>query len=237
VLVVDVGGTGVKILASGQETPRKFPSGPDLGPDQMADGVARTAADWNYDVVSVGYPGPVLHGRPVNDPINLGAGWVGFDFEAALGHPVKVVNDAVMQALGSYDGGRMLFIGLGTGLGTTMIVDGVIEPMEVGHLPYRKRTFEDYVGIRGLKRLGKKKWRRAVADVVARLTAALEPDYVVLGGGNVKKLKSLPPNCRAGDNANAFVGGFRLWDRANSPRTAGIESNHRPVDQPVLQGV
>jgi polyphosphate glucokinase len=237
VLVLDVGGTGVKILASGQETPRKFPSGPDMGPDQMVAGVVRTAADWNYDVVSVGYPGPVLHGRPVTDPINLGAGWVGFDFEAALGHPVKVVNDAVMQALGSYERGRMLFLGLGTGLGTALIVDGVIEPMEVSHLPYRKRIFEDYVGIRGLKRLGKKKWRRAVADVVARLTAALEPDYIVLGGGNVKKLKTLPPNCRAGDNANAFVGGFRLWDGAKPNRPVSPDSNHQAADQPFLQGV
>jgi polyphosphate glucokinase len=237
VLVADVGGTGVKILARGQETPRKLPSGPDMGPDQMVAGVVRTAADSTYDVVSLGYPGPVMHGRPVADPVNLGAGWIGFDFDAAFGHPVKIVNDAVMQALGSYEGGRMLFLGLGTGLGTTMIVDGVIEPMEVGHLPYRKRTFEDYVGIRGLRRLGKRKWRLAVADVVVRLTAALEPDYVVVGGGDVKKLKTLPPKCRAGDNANAFVGGFRLWDGAYSVRPAGPDSNRRPADQPFLQGV
>jgi polyphosphate glucokinase len=211
VLVIDIGGTGVKLLATGRDAPRKFPSGPDLTPEQMVKGVVQAAAGWDYEAISVGYPGPVLNGRPVSDPVNLGPGWVGFDFAAAFACPVKVVNDAAMQALGSYEGGRMLFLGLGTGLGSAMIVDGVIEPMELGHLPYRKATFEDYVGIRGLTRLGKKKWRRAVADVVARLTAALEPDYVVLGGGNVKRLKELPPKCRAGDNANAFVGGFRLW--------------------------
>jgi polyphosphate glucokinase len=215
VLVIDVGGTSVKVLATGQDEPRKLPSGPGLTPEQMVSGVVQAAAGWDYEAVSVGYPGPVLRGRPVSDPVNLGAGWVGFDFAAAFGRPVKVVNDAAMQALGSYEGGRMLFLGLGTGLGSALIADGVVEPMELGHLPYRKATFEDYVGIRGLKRLGKRKWRRAVADVVARLTAALEPDYLVLGGGNVKKLKELPPKCRAGDNANAFVGGFRLWERAD----------------------
>jgi polyphosphate glucokinase len=188
VLVIDVGGTSVKILATGQEAPRKFPSGPKLTPEQMVAGVAQTAAGWDYEAVSVGYPGPVLQGRPVSDPVNLGPGWVGFDFAAAFARPVKVVNDAAMQALGSYEGGKMLFLGLGTGLGSAMIVGGVVEPMELGHLPYRKATFEDYVGIRGLERLGKKKWRRAVADVVARLRAALEPDSVVLGGGNVLRL-------------------------------------------------
>jgi polyphosphate glucokinase len=228
VLVIDVGGTKIKILATGQETPRKFPSGPDLTAAQMVAGVLQAAADWKYEVVSIGYPGPVLRGRPVSDPVNLGPGWVGFDFEAAFGRPVQVVNDAAMQALGSYEGGRMLFLGLGTGLGTALIVDGVIEPMELGHLPYRKATFEEYVGIRGLKRLGKKKWQRAVADVVSRLTAALEPDYVVLGGGNIHKLKELPPNCRPGDNANAFVGGFRLWVNADRPT--------RRTNQPVLKG-
>jgi polyphosphate glucokinase len=214
-LVVDIGGTNVKILASGQDTPRKFPSGPDLTPQAMVAGVKRAAEGWTYDRVSIGYPGPVLRGRPVAEPANLGRGWVGFDFEAAFGCPVKVVNDAAMQALGSYEGGKMLFLGLGTGLGSAMVVDGVVEPMELAHLPYRKRTFEDYVGLRGLKRLGKKKWRRRVAEVVAALTAALQPDYVVLGGGNVKKLKELPPGCRAGANQNAFCGGFRLWEGPN----------------------
>jgi 6-phosphogluconate dehydrogenase len=220
VLVVDIGGTSVKLLATGQDAPRQFPSGPGLTPGQMVAGVVRAADGWDYEAVSVGYPGPVLSGRPASDPHNLGPGWVGFDFAAAFGRPVKVVNDAAMQALGSYEGGKLLFLGLGTGLGSAMIADGVMEPMELGHLPYRKATFEDYVGIRGLKRLGKKTWRRAVADVVARLRAALEPDTVVLGGGNVKRLTELPPGCRAGDNANAFVGGFRLWERADERITS-----------------
>lgn len=212
VLVVDVGGTNVKILATGKVEPRKFPSGPTLTPKQMVPRVKKLAGDWKYDVVSIGYPGPVLQGRPVVEPANLaGGGWVGFDFEAAFKRPVKVVNDAAMQALGSYKGGKMLFLGLGTGLGSAAIVDGIVEPMELGHLPYKLHTFEDYVGIRGFERLGKAKWRQHVADVVERLMAALEPDDVVLGGGNVKKLKKLPPGCRAGDNANAFLGGFRLW--------------------------
>jgi polyphosphate glucokinase len=214
VLVIDVGGSHVKILATGEKAHREFASGPTLTAREMVAGVKRLARGWKYDVVSVGYPGPVLHGRPVREPYNLGRGWVGFDFARAFRRPAKVVNDAAMQALGGYRGGKMLFLGLGTGLGSTLIVDGIVEPMELGHLPYRKRTFEDYVGVRGLKRLGRKKWRRAVFDVVARLTAALEPDEVVLGGGNVKRLKGLPPGCREGDNANAFKGGFRLWDRA-----------------------
>jgi polyphosphate glucokinase len=211
VLVIDVGGHSVKILASGQNERRKFPSGPTLTAGEMVTGVKKLAEGWDYDAVAIGYPGPVLHGRPVAEPRNLGPGWVGFDYQAAFGCPVKVVNDAALQALGSYKGGKMLFLGLGTGLGTALIVDGVVEPMELGHLPYRKATFEDYVGLRGLKRLGRKKWQKLVADVVARLVAALEPEDVVLGGGNVKELTQLPPGCRAGDNANAFLGGFRLW--------------------------
>jgi polyphosphate glucokinase len=214
VLVVDVGGSHVKILATGQDEPRRFPSGPTLTAEQMVAGVKELAGDWKYDVVSIGYPGPVLQGRPVAEPYNLGPGWVGFDYQAAFGRPVKLVNDAAMQALGSYQGGKMLFLGLGTGLGSTLVVDGIVAPMELGHLPYRKGTYEDYVGLRGLEQRGKKKWRLYVADVVARLTAALEPDDVVLGGGNIKKLKRLPPGCRAGDNANAFRGGFRLWEEA-----------------------
>jgi len=187
-LVVDVGGTSVKILASGQNDERSFPSGPTLTPIQMVSGVKKLARDWTYDAVSIGYPGAVLHGRPIAEPYNLGRGWVGFDFAAAFGRPVKVVNDAAMQALGSYNGGKMLFLGLGTGLGSTMIVNGFVEPMELGHLPYKKGTYEDYVGRAGLERHGKKKWRRHVADVVSRLIAALEPDETVIGGGNVKKL-------------------------------------------------
>ena len=211
VLAVDVGGTHVKILASGQAAKREFPSGPSLTARQMVTRVKRLARDWPYDVVSIGYPGPVLRNRAVCEPHNLGRGWMGFDFERAFGRPTKVVNDAAMQALGSYRGGKMLFLGLGTGLGSTLIVDGIVEPMELGHLPYRKGTYEDYVGARALTRTGRKKWRRHVDDVVARLAAALEPEDIVLGGGNVKRLKSLPPGCRAGDNANAFLGGFRLW--------------------------
>ncbi len=216
VLVVDIGGTNVKILATGQETRRTFPSGPKLTAARMVPQVKELAGDWPYDVVSIGYPGPVLNGRPVAEPMNLAPGWVGFDYSIAFGRPVKLINDAAMQALGSYRGGKLLFLGLGTGLGTTLVVNGSVEPMELGHLPYKKATYEDYVGLRGLKRHGRKKWRRYVADVVQRLTAALLPDDVVLGGGNVKKLKELPEGCRAGSNANAFLGGFRLWEGAPS---------------------
>ena len=215
ILVIDVGGTKVKILVSGQEEPRRFPSGPELTAEAMVNGVKDLAEDWQYEAVSIGYPGPVLQNRPVSEPHNLGSGWVGFDYQGAFGRPIKLINDAAMQALGSYNGGKMLFLGLGTGLGTALIVEGIVQPMELAHLPYKKGTYEDYVGIRGLKRLGKKKWRKHVADVVARLVAALEPDDVVLGGGNVKKLKELPPRCRAGENANAFKGGFRLWQEAS----------------------
>jgi polyphosphate glucokinase len=213
VLVVDVGGTHVKILATGQKQSREFPSGPKLTPKQMVAGVKKLAKDWKYNVVSIGYPGVVIGNRPVADPYNLGSGWAGFDFQTAFKRPVKVINDAAMQALGSYRDGKMLFLGLGTGLGSAMVVDGIVEPMELGHLPYRKCTFEDYIGAAGRKRLGQKKWEKAVRDVVARLIAALEPQDVVLGGGNVKHLKELPLGCRAGDNANAFVGGFRLWQK------------------------
>jgi len=215
VLVVDVGGTHVKILATGQKQFREFPSGPTLTAKQMVAGVKKLAEDWKYDAVSIGYPGPVIRNRPLAEPHNLGRGWMGYDFKAAFKRPVKVMNDAAMQAIGSYKGGKMLFLGLGTGLGSAMIVDGIVEPMELGHLPYKKRTFEDYVGVRGYDRLGKKKWRKEVGDVVSRLVAALEPQDVVLGGGNVKKLKELPPGSRAGANANAFLGGFRLWQKTS----------------------
>jgi polyphosphate glucokinase len=216
VLVVDVGGSSVKILATGQTESRSFRSGPMLTPSRMVSGVKRLAADWTYDSVSIGYPGPVLGGRPIAEPCNLGRGWVGFDFARAFGRPVKVINDAAMQALGSYKGGKMLFLGLGTGLGTTMIVEGIVAPMELGHLPYKKRTYEGYVGRVGLERDGPKKWRHHVADVVKRLIAALQPDHTVIGGGNVKKLKVLPAHCHKGENANAFRGGFRLWAEGNA---------------------
>jgi polyphosphate glucokinase len=213
VLTIDVGGTHVKLLATGQTERREFESGPKLTPKLMIAGVKRLIRDWKYDVVSMGYPGPVLRGCPVAEPHHLGRGWVGFDFEKAFGCPIRIVNDAAMQALGSYKRGKMLFLGLGTGLGSALVVDGIVEPMELGHLPYRNGVYEDYVGAVGLEKHGKKKWRRYVADVVARLVAALEPDDVVLGGGNVKELKQLPPGCRTGDNANAFLGGFRLWEK------------------------
>jgi len=212
ILVVDVGGTHVKILATGETEKREFASGAELTPQAMVDGVKRLAEGWHYDAVSIGYPGPVLHDHPAAEPHNLGKGWVGFDYDGAFGCPVKLVNDAAMQALGSYNGGRMLFLGLGTGLGSAMIADGIVEPMELAHLPYKKATYEDYVGLRGLKKYGPKKWRRNVEAAVATLIAALEPDDVVIGGGNLKKLKELPPKCRAGDNENAFAGGFRLWE-------------------------
>jgi polyphosphate glucokinase len=231
VLVVDVGGNHVKILATGQKQSREFPSGPTLTAKQMVAGVKKLAGDWKYEAVSIGYPGPVIRNRLLAEPHNLGRGWMGYDFKAAFKRPVKVVNDAAMQALGSYRRGKMLFLGLGTGLGSTLIADGIVEPMELGHLPYKKGTYEDYVGIRGLQKRGKKKWRRNVADVVARLVTALEPDDVVIGGGNVKKLKQLPKGCRMGDNANAFRGGFRLWEKADQRRGSISARTRSPSPQ------
>src|SRR2546425_3525286 len=229
VLVVDIGGTHVKVLATGEKSPREFPSGPTLTAAQMVHGVKAVAAEWTYDAVSIGYPGPVLHGRPVAEPRHLGPGWVGFDYRKAFGCPVQVVNDAAMQALGSYAGGKMLFLGLGTGLGSTLIVDGIVEPMELGHLPYRDGTFETYVGLRGLQEHGLTQWRRDVADAVRRLIAALEPEDVVLGGGNVHQLDELPPGCRVGDNANAFLGGFRLWEESQDGQIGSEEGTGRSM--------
>jgi polyphosphate glucokinase len=201
-------------------TKREFESGPHLSAKAMVKQIKDLTADWSYDVVSVGYPGPVAHNRPLAEPHNLGNGWIGFDFEKAFGRPTRVVNDALMQALGSYEGGRMLFLGLGTGLGSAMILDGILEPMELGHLPYHKgRTYEDYVGAAGLERLGKKKWKKKVAEIVEYFIAALEPDYVVIGGGNAEKLGRLPRKARLGDNANAFKGGFRLWDARTAKKS------------------
>ena len=217
VLVIDVGGTHVKVRATGQKTHMEISSGLGMTAKKMAAAVRNIIAGWKYEAITIGYPGPVLHGHIVGEPHNLGKGWVKFNFKKAFGCPVKIINDAAMQALGSYEGRRMLFLGLGTGLGSAMIVDGVLEPMELAHLPYKKgRTYEDYVGLAGLKRLGKKKWRRLVNDVVNLLKTALEADYVVLGGGNARLLKKLPPGSRIGDNANAFRGGLRLWSKTRT---------------------
>jgi predicted NBD/HSP70 family sugar kinase len=214
ILVIDVGGTHIKLKRQGDEEVRKRPSGPNMTPQKMIELVRSVTEDWQFDRVSIGYPGPVVDGVIKAEPVNLAAGWVGFDFASALGCPVRLLNDAAMQALGSYEGGRMLFLGLGTGLGTALIYNDFLLPMELGHLPYKKGlTFEDYVGQAGLKRLGRRKWKQAVFDVVERLRAAFLADYVVLGGGNAKKLDELPPACRLGDNKNAFRGGFRLWDK------------------------
>ncbi len=216
VLVIDVGGSNIKFRATGQDEERRFPSGPEMTARAMVDGVLKRTGDWRYDAVAIGYPGVVKKDQPVTEPHNLAAGWVDFDYSAAFGKPVKIINDAAMQALGSYEGGKMLFLGLGTGLGTTLVVDGVLVPMELAHLYYRRKTFEEYVGEEALERDGKRKWRKRVFDVVARLSAALLPDEVVIGGGNVRHLRKMPPLCRAGDNENAFTGGFRLWQRSGA---------------------
>jgi polyphosphate glucokinase len=221
ILVIDIGGTHVKMLASGHRQHVEIPSGLKMTAARMVAAVRAATTGWKYDAVSMGYPGPVVHGRPLSEPHNLGQGWVGFNFSKAFGRrPVKIINDAAMQALGSYKGARMLFLGLGTGLGSALIVDYVLEPMELAHLPYKKgRTYEDYVGLAGLKRLGKRKWRDHVSKVVQQLRSAVQADYVVLGGGNATLLKKLPPDTRLGDNANAFLGGFRLWTKPYSGRT------------------
>lgn len=218
ILVIDVGGTHVKLLATGMKVPIKILSGPTVTARQMVSKVKSALKGIKYDVVSIGYPAPVLAGHPLKEPFNLGGGWVGFNFRKAFGRPVKIMNDAAMQALGSYKKGRMLFVGLGTGLGSAMIVDGYVMPMELAHLPYKRgKTYEDYLGVRGLKRLGKKKWEKEVFKVVEDLRAALEADQIVIGGGNAKKLKKLPPGTRLGNNENAFVGGFRMWKGDKTP--------------------
>ncbi len=236
VLVIDVGGTNIKIRLSGRAEPIKIPSGPDLTAKSMVAKVLKATADWTYDVVSIGLPSPVINGQLLHEPVNLGGGWVGFDFAAGFGRPVKLINDAAMQALGSYRGGRMLFLGLGTGLGSAAIFDGVLQPMELAHLPYRKeRTFEDYIGVRGLERVGQERWEGHVHAVVEILRAALQADYVVLGGGNIKKLEALPEHTTRGDNTNAFVGGERLWapnlpiaDPVPGPPTKQASRRRRP---------
>jgi glucose-6-phosphate isomerase len=211
VLVLDIGGSHVKAMLDGKQEV-KLDSGPGLTPESMLAGLRKGLKGWRYDAVSVGLPAPVIHGRIVHEPHNLGPGWVGFDFAKAFGCPARLINDAAMQALGSYQGGRMLFLGLGTGLGAAMVVDGVVQPMELAHMPYRKRSYEYYVGEAARERYGKKKWRARVQEVIEVLSAALEPDYVMLGGGNVDYLDKLPEGVRRGDNANAFKGGLRLWE-------------------------
>jgi polyphosphate glucokinase len=219
ILVIDVGGNNIKLLVSGQKTSCKVPSGPTLSAARMAAVAKKAMAGSKYDAVTIGFPGPVKNGHPAAEPVNLGRGWVRFDYARAFGKPVRVVNDAVMQALGSYRGGRMLFLGLGTGLGAALVIEGILQPLEIAHLPYRSgKTYEDFLGKRGLDRVGKKTWRRLVSEIVPRLREAFQVDEVVLGGGNVKQLKTLPPGCRLGTNANAFTGGFRLWERRKSGR-------------------
>ena len=213
ILVIDIGGNNLKMFATGAREPRRTPSGPEMTAARMVAAVKQITSDWQYDYVSIGYPGPAAANRPLREPVNLAGGWVKYDYEKAFGKPVRMVNDAAMQAVGGYEGGRMLFLGLGTGLGSAMMVNGQLVPMELAHLPYRKgKTYEDYLGDRGRRRLGPKKWAKHVTKVVAMLRAALEVDYVVLGGGNVKKLPKLPPNVCPGDNSHAFTGGFRLWE-------------------------
>jgi 6-phosphogluconolactonase len=235
VLAVDVGGTHVKVLVSGESVERKADSGPSMTAADMVDAVKKMTADWRYDAVSIGYPGPVVHDVPVKEPANLGPGWTGFDFAAAFGRPVKIINDAAMQALGSDQGGRMLFLGLGTGLGAAMVVDGRVEPLELAHLPYKdRRSYEDAVGLRALERLGKKKWRRDVYTMLQELRAALLPDYIVVGGGNAKLLTELPPNVRLGDNTNAFRGAFAMWSAPSAepfaPPPVRVAGERRVVD-------
>lgn len=232
VLVIDVGGTHIKLLAQGQQAPIKIASGLTMTAKLMASEVAKATAEakWKYNEISIGYPGPVVHSKPVMEPHNLAPGWVGFDYPDALGRPVRMINDAAMQALGSYRNGRMLFLGLGTGLGSAMVVEGIVQPMELAHLPYRNgQTYEDYVGLRGLERLGKKRWRKRALDVIDRLAAALVVDYVVVGGGNAKLLKDLPKGVELGANDNAFRGGFKLWDS----RQGSLTDEVAPVEETV----
>ena len=218
ILAIDVGGTNVKILASGEQTARKFPSGPALTPKAMVAGVKKLAAGWKYDAIAIGYPGRVVDGKILVEPHNLAKGWIGFDFAAAFGCPVRIINDAAMQALGSYQSGLLLFLGLGTGLGAALVADGVVIPMELAHLPYRNSTWEGYLGVRSLQKRGRSKWARHVERAVAQLRDALAPGDIVLGGGNAKKLKELPEGCRLGSNDYAFAGGFRLFEKTATPR-------------------
>ena len=229
VLVIDVGGTHVKLHVTGQKEPLKIPSGPTLTSKKMVKIVRDATKGWEFDCITLGYPGPIINGKPLREPHNLGGGWVGFDFHKAFGCSIKVINDAAMQAIGGYSGGRMLFLGLGTGLGSAMIVDGFLEPMELAHLSYKDgKTYEDYLGLRGLERMGKKKWREKVAKITTKLKGALGADYVVLGGGNCKKLRELPPGAKLGCNGNAFIGGVRLWEQ-KTPTTGSHKFTPKPT--------
>jgi polyphosphate glucokinase len=226
VLVIDVGGTNVKLLATGHRKRRRFASGPKLTPEQMVAGVKQLAADWKYDAVTIGYPGVVKKGRIIKEPENLGPGWVGFNFKSAFGRPVKLINDAAMQALGSYRSGLMLFLGLGTGLGSALVANGVVVPLDLAQLSYKNGTYEDYMGIHALRRLGKSRWRKHVRKVARKFIAALNPDDVVLGGGSGKYMGKPPKGCRLGNNAHAFRGGSRLWDRTHKTKGTRNGSHH-----------
>ena len=220
ILVLDIGGTHIKVRCTGESEVKKFASGPTMTPRIMVDTIQKLTAGWRYDVVSIGCPMPVMKGKPVKEPVNLGKGWVRFNYEKAFGHPVKMINDATMQALGDYQGGRMLFLGLGTGLGATLIEEGVLVPLEVAHLPYKKGTFEEYTGNKAFEKKGKKKWTKEVCKIIELLRAALEPEEIVLGGGNAINLKKIPKGCRVAENSNAFIGGFRLWEHPPGKPTA-----------------
>ena len=218
ILAIDIGGTNVKVLLSGEKAPRKFPSGRTLTPQAMVAGVKKIAVDWKYDAVAIGYPGRVVDGEIVVEPHNLAKGWIGFDFASAFGCQVRIINDAAMQALGSYKSGLLLFLGLGTGLGAALVADGVVIPMELAHLPYKNSTWEGYLGVRSLEKRGRKKWEKQVGSAVARLQDALAPNDIVLGGGNAKELKQIPKGCRMGNNEYAFLGGFRLFEKHAASR-------------------
>lgn len=230
ILVVDIGGTNIKVRCTGQSEIKKFHSGPKMTPSVMVSTIKKLTSGWQYDVISMGCPMPVVKGKPSKEPVNLGKGWVGFDYEQAFGCPIKIINDATMQALGDYQGGRMLFLGLGTGLGATLIEEGVLVPLEVGHLPYKKKTFEDYVGNKRFKKKGKKKWTKQVCKIVELLRAALEPEEIVLGGGNASKLDKIPQGCRVAENSNAFIGGFRLWEHPAGKTTASLSEERLMVE-------
>jgi polyphosphate glucokinase len=236
ILVIDIGGTNIKVASSDNRVPIKIPSGPTLTAEQMTKDVLTATKGWEYDCISIGYPGPVVHDRPLVEPHNLAPGWIDFSYQKAFGKPLRFINDAAMQALGGYKGGRLLFLGIGTGLGSAMIFDGVVIPLELAHLPYRKdRTYEDYVGLRGLERRGAERWRKSVLDVIERLRAALICDSVLLGGGNAKLMKDLPSHVVLGANSNAIDGGIKLWQDISDP-TAATKAAPAKNAKPTIKG-